>query len=360
MTKKRAKSAGCISCFVIDSAFVIRHYMKPLACGAFLLVAGLANAGLDKYSSFVVADKDPGSALPSNTVRVTYLGVNGFQLETNGHALLVDPYFTRVGLLSAALNQPIQSNSNRVAEGLKHVRPRVDAILVTHAHFDHLLDAPEIIRRTHGKLISGPTAVRLVESLGISPNECDIVKSGSVRKVGPWTIRVLAAQHDRLFGKIPFEKCRSNQPSPQSSPSRGRGSRAAAGKGEILTKQPVKVSDWCVGESLAFVIEAAGKQIYIDSGGVPGAPPDSRIKDVDLAILGVALPDSRDRFAEAVRKLRPRYILPSHQDDMFASINRGFTFGKMTNFPTLLHEQGREKLSGRLILLDYFRPWTLR
>jgi L-ascorbate metabolism protein UlaG (beta-lactamase superfamily) len=237
---------------------------------------------------------------------------------------------------------------------LKHVRPRVDAVLITHAHFDHLLDAPEIIRRTRGKLVAGPTAVQLVESLGISPNKCEIVKPGSARKIGPWTIRVYVAQHDRLFGKVPFNKCNSNQSSPSA-----RGRREAAGEGDV-TKPPVKVSDWCLGEPLAFLIEAAGKRIYIDSGGVPGAPPNARIKDVDLAILGVALPDSRDRFAEAVRKLRPHYVLPSHQDDMFAPVDRGFTFGKMTNFPALVREQGREKLSGRLILLDYFRPWTLR
>ncbi len=306
---------------------------------ALLLAAQVAHAGLEKYSALVVADANPTTTVPPNAIRVTYLGVNGFQFETNGHALLVDPYFTRIELLSAALNQSIQSDPNRVSEGLKHVRPRVDAILVTHAHFDHLLDAPEIIRRTHAKLIAGPTAVRLVESLGIRPNECETVRPGTVRKVGPWTIRAFAAQHDRLFGKVPFDKC------------------PPAARSE---KVPTKASDWCVGESLAFVIEASGKRIYIDSGGVPGAPPDARIKDVDLAILGVALPDSRDRFAEAVRKLRPRYIMPSHQDDMFAPVDRGFTFGKMTNFPVLMREQGREKLSGRLILLDYFRPWTLR
>jgi L-ascorbate metabolism protein UlaG (beta-lactamase superfamily) len=314
-----------------------------LSLFALIFSTQVAFAGLEKYSSFVVADKYPFTEPEPNAIRVTYLGVNGFQFETDGHALLVDPYFTRVGLLSAALNQPIQSNPNRVAAGLKHVRPQVDAILVTHAHFDHLLDAPEIIRRTRGKLISGPTAVRLIESLGISPNECEIVKSGSVRKVGPWTIHVLAAQHDRLFGKVPFSKC----------PPTGHEKSSPL-------KPPVKVSDWCVGESLAFVIEAAGKRIYIDSGGVPGAPPDSRTQDVDLAILGVALPDSRDRFVETVGKLRPRYVFPSHQDDMFAPIDRGFTFGKMTNFPALVRDQGREKLSGRLILLDYFRPWTLR
>jgi L-ascorbate metabolism protein UlaG (beta-lactamase superfamily) len=328
-----------------------------LSLFALTLITQVASAGLEKYSSLVVSDKYPFTEPEPNAIRVSYLGVNGFQFETNGHALLVDPYFTRVGLFPAALNQPIQADPNRVAEGLKHIRPRVDAILVTHAHFDHLLDAPEIIRRTRGKLISGPTAVELVESIGISSNKCEIVKPGSVRKVGPWTIHVLAAQHDRLFGKVPFDKCRNDRPSPQSSPSTGRGSREATREGEV-TKPPVKVSDWCVGEPLAFVIETAGKRIYIDSGGVPSAPPDSRIKDVDLAILGVALPDSRDRFAEAVRKLRPRYVLPSHQDDMFAPVDRGFVFGKMTNFPAL--ERESKNLSGHLILLDYFRPWTLR
>jgi L-ascorbate metabolism protein UlaG (beta-lactamase superfamily) len=220
------------------------------------------------------------------------------------------------------------------------------------------------MRRTHAPLVAGPTAIRLVESFGISPNKCQIVEQGSVRKVGPWTIRAFAAQHDRLFGKVPFE-CNS-RPSPlatasssvgeQSSPS-GRGGRGALGKSESAS-QPVKVSDWCVGEPLAFVIEAAGKRIYIDSGGVPGAPPDRRIRGVDLAILGVALPDSRQRFTEAVNQLRPRYTLPSHQDDMFAPLSRGFTFGKMTNFPALWRES--RNLPGRLVLLDYFRPWTVR
>jgi len=311
--------------------------MKLSLC-ALILSAQIAHAGLEKYSSLVVADKYPFTEPEPNAIRVTYLGVNGFQFETNRRALLIDPYFTRIGLLSAGLNQPIQSDLNRVGEGLKHIRPRVDAILVTHAHFDHLLDSPEIMRHTRARLVSGPTAVQLVEAFGVSRNQCEIVKPGNVRRIGQWTIRVFAAQHDRLFGKVPFDKC----------------------EGKISSKSPVKASDWCVGEPLAFVIEAAGKRIYIDSGGVPGTPPAARIRDVDLAILGVALPDSRERFAEAVRQLRPHYVLPSHQDDMFAPVSRGFTFGKMTNFPMLVRESKRKDLPGRLILLDYFRPWTLR
>src|SRR4029077_8207046 len=210
MTKgtRRARAVFRVSSLIRHSAFVIRHYMKLLACGVFLLVAGLANAGLEKYSSLVVADKDSGERAPSNAVRVTYLGVNGFQFETGGgHVLLVDPYFTRVGLSSAALNQPIQSDASRVGEGLKHIRRNADALLVTHAHFDHLLDGPEIMRRTRARIVAGPTEIRLVESLGISPNECLIAKQASVHKIGPWTIRAFTAQHDRLFGKVPFDRC---------------------------------------------------------------------------------------------------------------------------------------------------------
>ena len=324
------------SSFRIRHSFVIRHSSFVIFVAAFFCFASDAKASLEEYSSLVAADRYPFAQVEPNSIRVTYLGVNGFEFETDDHALLVDPYFTRVSLWAGALNERIESDPNRVTQGLRHVRRDVDAVLVTHAHFDHLLDAPEIMRRTHARLIAGPTAVRLVSSLAISPSRCDVAKSGSVRRIGPWTIRVFAAQHDRLFGKVPFQ-C-----------------------GPELARKPAKASDWCLGEPLAFVIEAAGKRIYIDSGGVPGAPPDLRIGKVDLAILGVALPDSRERFAEAVRQLRPRYIFPSHQDDMFAPFNGGFVFGKMTNFPAIVRELKKKNLPGRLILLDYFRPWTLR
>jgi hypothetical protein len=38
---------------------------------------------------------------------------------------------------------------------------------------------------------------------------------------------------------------------------------------------------------------------------------------------------------------------------------RGFAFGLLTDFPQVRRTFVREKLPGRLVLLDYFRPWTL-
>jgi L-ascorbate metabolism protein UlaG (beta-lactamase superfamily) len=307
----------------------IRAMHHAMRC--FLLVLGFTaqalGGGLDSYRHLLVADS---SQEPRNGVGVTYLGTNGYQFTFKGHSLLVDPYFSRVDLLSVATGSHIQPNAGRISHGLRYLTPKLDAILVTHGHFDHLLDVPAIMSGTHARLIASVSSVDLAKRAGASSG--DPVKPGAVRRIGPWKIRVLQASHDRLFGKVPFNR----------SP--------------LKTTAPQTPADWICGEPLAFIIEANGQRIYIDSGGTPTQLPPN--ESVDLAILGMALPDSRARLHAAIQRLRPRYILPSHQDDFFRPLSAGFHFGLLSDFRFVQRECAADPQS-RLILLDYFRPWTL-
>ena len=303
---------------------------------ALLCPHGAPAGGLERWRELVVAD--PGGARKPGGIRITYLGTNGYLLEASERALLVDPYFTRVPLCDVAFNAPIASDPKLVADGLAPLPRRIDAMLVTHGHFDHLLDAPEIMRSTGARLIGSATSVNLVTAHGLSPVRCAAVAPGEVLRLGPWKVRVLGAEHDRLLWTTPF-------PGEKTTPA----------------PRPRRPTDWVMGEPLAFLIEAAGQRIYIDSGGMPGAElPPANLGPVDLAILGTALSDSRRRLAPLLRVLRPRYLLPSHQDDFFRPLARGFSFGQLTNFPAVLRASAAGKIPGQLILLDYYRPWTLR
>ena len=294
-----------------------------------LLTVRLLHGGIRDYEQLLVADSSRKAS--SQGVQITYLGTNGYQFETNGQVLLIDPYFSRISMSQMLFASSIQPDRQRIDSAMTHLSSHADAILVTHGHVDHLFDVPVIMQKTGARLIASKTAVEIAIAAGVPIAKTDSVTAGDVRRVGPWKIRALPAMHDRVFPiGVPFP---GNQK---------------------LPGPPRRASDWVCGEALAFLIEANGKRIYIDSGGRPELLPPADIGPVDLAILGVALPDSRARFIEALRRLRPHYILPSHQDNFFQSLDRGFVFAQLTDFPRVLRDYKNSHSSARLILLDYF------
>ncbi len=299
-----------------------------------LALSGKSWAGWKAHRDLVVADQAPGRRPAIGDVRITYLGTNGYLFEARDASLIVDPYISRIGLWATARNAKVSPDAERLRQVRQRLPKRVNAVLVTHGHIDHLLDAGPLACATRAPLVASSSSVLLAQAAGAT--HCRSVKPGDLLRFGRCTVRVLPAAHDRLFGLIPFPGCR-----------------------HLPCRPPARVADWVCGQPLAFLIEIGGQRIYLDSGGTRALLPPQEVAPVDLAILGVALPDSRRRFAEAVRRLRPRYVLPSHQDDFFRPLERGFGFGLLTNFPDVRRQHAVQRLPGRIILLDYFRPWTL-
>ena len=163
---------------------------------------GSAGSGLRHYHSLVVSDSQalfPFVASPSSGVRVTYLGTNGYLLEASDSTILIDPYFSRIALAPVASNSPIKPNIIRINSGMNRLPRRIDAILVTHGHFDHLLDVPEIARRTRASVVASPTSCYLSQAVGVPPSKTLLVRAGDSVRCGGARVHVLAAVHRSHF-----------------------------------------------------------------------------------------------------------------------------------------------------------------
>lgn len=310
-----------------------------------LLIITLSASGcgsrLNTQRELLIGIKSKPAPTPQHhDVRITYLGTNGYLIQSNDTNIAIDPFFSRIALGKVILNTAYSSSPALVAEGtqLAHFPNHIDAWLITHNHFDHLIDVPPLQQQFGGKIITSPTGIFLSRAAAPDIASSDLIpaQAGDHYRIGNARIHVFSSKHDRVLGSIPI-------PGIISAP---------------LDAPPSRPKDWKVGTPLAFLIEIAGKKIYIDSGGMPGHPPPAH--DVDLAILGAAVGDGQRRFAEAVRILNPRYILPSHQDNFFTPLKRGFRFSSTSNFPRLKKTYQDEQLPGKLILMDFFHSWTLK
>jgi len=87
---------------------------------------------------------------------IRWLGINGFEIRYHGTTVLIDPCVTRgdSGLLS---------DPELVAKYIG----RADAIAVTHSHWDHLIDVPEVIRKTGARLYGSRTACNIARYFNV-------------------------------------------------------------------------------------------------------------------------------------------------------------------------------------------------
>lgn len=303
---------------------------------ALLALAGSAGAQELWYRFPELARADPPSRLtapPAAGVRITYLGTAGYLLESRGAVVLVDPYFSRMSLLRSALRLRTRAEPERVDRWLAGV-PRIDGVLVTHSHIDHLFDVPQILQaRPRARLHASQTSVHLARSQGVPERQLHAVRPGDFVHIGGARVRVLRASHDKVLGRVPFEGPARHDP-------------------------PTHTDDWICGTPLAFLIEIGGKRIYLASGSAAEDKPDAGLGRIDLMIHGAATPDALAAWPGVLRRLRPTRVLPSHMDDFFRPLDRGFTFLPLTDFPRL--RQIVAAAGSDLILLDYFQPWTLR
>jgi L-ascorbate metabolism protein UlaG (beta-lactamase superfamily) len=114
--------------------------------------------------------------LPNGTT-LTWLGHSTFVLETSGRRLLIDPW---------VMQNPACPDDQKDVGNL-------DAILITHAHFDHIGDAVEIGKATNAPIVTNPETANWLGSKGLE-NLIDMNKGGTA-EIADCKVHMVHAVH---------------------------------------------------------------------------------------------------------------------------------------------------------------------
>ena len=91
-------------------------------------------------------EKSPAAFSPDDpALQVQWLGVGGFLVTLGEHAVLFPPLYSNQTIGQVGF-QPIRVNTKRIDREMPPC-DKVEAILIPHAHYDHILDVPHIMKR---------------------------------------------------------------------------------------------------------------------------------------------------------------------------------------------------------------------
>ena len=125
-------------------------------------------------------------------MELTYLGTNTLLLTKSGSSLLIDPHFTRPGLLS--LLGKIRPDPQAVEAGLASIE-QLDAVLLTHTHYDHALDAAEVLHQTGGRFFGSESGANLIRGYPLNETFYVPVSPMAVYSIGSFQVCFHLSRH---------------------------------------------------------------------------------------------------------------------------------------------------------------------
>jgi L-ascorbate metabolism protein UlaG (beta-lactamase superfamily) len=297
----------------------------------------------------------PRFASAQDELRLSYLGTAGWEITDGKTVILVDPYLSRLKVPTP--NDTVLSNDPRPLltwddigtsdEAVidAHIR-RADFILITHTHWDHVLDLPYIARKTGAMVLGTESTINFARASGVPSHQLLAVRGGDDLEFGIFSVRVIPSLHG-ILRRAP------NMPSNQ-----------APSAPEVFppdAKPPFHWRDYVQGGTLAYLVRLNGVEVlafgsmnYIERE-VEGLRPD-------VALIG-AMPERREIYQYTARLLRalgdPPLVLPTHWD----RFNVPYTTSQqpaIERLQSFLAEVKTASPSTRVVVPDYFQPIVVK
>jgi L-ascorbate metabolism protein UlaG (beta-lactamase superfamily) len=245
----------------------------------------------------------------NNRVVLKYLGTAGWEITDGTSTILIDPYLSRINGPPPPGSHSMPGDTRRaygwgdlatpdVAAIDSHIQ-RADFVLVTHTHYDHVLDVPHIALKTGAAVIGTESTENVMRAYGVPDGQLITVRGGEDYQFGSFSLKVIPSIHSPLDHKRYFSS-----------------GTAPAGMKAPLTLEQIHPE----GGTLAYLIRFHGHQILAFGGmnyierEIVGLEPD-----VALIGAGASRKEIYDYSGRLMRGLHyPGVVLPTHWDDFLA------------------------------------------
>jgi L-ascorbate metabolism protein UlaG (beta-lactamase superfamily) len=228
-----------------------------------------------------------GSEAPGGKVSLSFrwLGAAGVELKAGGQVLALDPFFTRPSL--PKLFHPINPDASLAASKL----PVCQYVLVTHAHYDHLLDIPAVQQHTGADAYGSPNTCQLLQLLDVPAPKLHVIHPGDRLDLGEFKVEVVAGRHSW----IPFSRIFNGRLRPGLHP-------------------PLRAQDYRMDVCLGYRITVMGIRLLVCAA--EPQPAD---------VLFVVAQEPKAYYQRMLRGVQPHTLVPIHWDDFTRPLDQPLT-----------------------------------
>jgi hypothetical protein len=211
-----------------------------------------------------------------------WLGVAGLEFKAGGQVLAVDPFLTRPTLLN--IYHPLSSNHALIAEKL----PVCNFVLVTHSHYDHLMDVPDVLLRTGATAYGSDNTCRLLSILQVPDEQLHVVHPGDRLSLGPYKVEVIPGQHSELPLDWMFN-----------------------GRLKESLRPPLRAQDYRMDVCYGYSISAIGQTLLVCAS-------EPQPADVLFAVAQ----EPREYYLKLLKGVDPHTFIPIHWDNFTRPLSK--------------------------------------
>lgn len=251
-------------------------------------------------------------------LQIEWLGTAGYRITYQGHALLIDPYLTRVPLAAVFRRAPALADPAQHRRLLSSDMGRVEGILVGHTHFDHAVDVPALARQLDTNAYGSDSLVRLMRLYELGERAVEVAPQQPY-ELGPFTVRFIPSLHSKLLlgYRVPYDGALSCEHLDALSPSQYR-----------------------CGLVYGIHISVGGATLY-HQGSANLIDNQVPAEGADVFLAGIAGRSFTERYwSRILGLLEPNVVVANHFDNFFRPISAPMGFSTNVNLTALPDEIG--------------------